>query len=762
MNHASVSATACATCHNGSFTSENADGRGTAHIPLLGTATACNACHTSQTVWTQRNMDHGGLNGQCSTCHKGAYVSENALTFSPTHSAGLNPAQCDTCHKGFTSWATATFVHDATTTGKCNTCHMNGGSGLPVGTTHIPIGTVQCDTCHGSTTSFLTRNMNHAAVSVTACATCHNGGFASEGADARGSGHIPLLGTATACNGCHASQTVWTQRSMDHGGLAGQCSTCHKGAYLSENAQTFSSTHPAGQSPAQCDSCHKSLTDWTASTTFTHDATAKGTCNTCHKTGGSGLPPGSTHIPVASVQCDTCHGSYSSFLTRTMNHPAVASTACATCHSGGYTSENADGKGATHIPLIGTATTCGSCHTSQTVWTQRTMDHGGLAGQCSTCHKGAYVSENALTYSSTHAGGQSPAQCDSCHKSTTDWSSSTAFTHDATTKGTCNTCHKTGGSGMAMGSTHIPIGSVQCDTCHTSTSTGGFLTRTMIHTAVVATACATCHSGGYTSENADGKGTTHIPIIGTATTCNGCHTSQTVWTQRTMDHGGLAGQCSTCHKGAYLSENALTYSATHAGGQAPGQCDTCHKSTTDWTTATSFTHDATTVGKCNTCHKTGGAGLPPGVTHIPITGIQCDNCHTVTTTGGFLTRSMNHTVVAATACSTCHGGSYVSENALAKPTNHIPDATVGTLACNSCHTSTAGTTAAAWDIEKMNHNNMQQGCRNCHLSGTNYMGKMSTKALNHNSKTTTATDCSFSGCHKPLGKTGSPYTSWGG
>jgi hypothetical protein len=504
---------------------------------------------------------------------------------------------------------------------------------------------------------------------------------------------------------------------------------------------------------------------WTGAT-FVHDATTAGKCNTCHKSGGTGLamttPP---HIPVGTIQCDVCHSSSAaSFVTRTMNHAAVTATPCATCHSGTYKSENADPVGTTHIPLLGTAKTCNACHTSQTVWTARTMDHTGLAAQCSTCHMGGFVSENAQKFSATHPAGQTPAQCDSCHNSTTVWTGA-AFVHPATAAGTCNTCHKSGGPGLAMNTaTHIPVAATQCDVCHTSTSS--FTVRSMKHTAVTATPCATCHSAIYSSQGADPVGTTHIPLLGTAKTCNACHTSQTVWTQRTMDHGGLTSQCSTCHKGAYVSENALTYSATHAGGQTPAQCDSCHKSTVDWSSATTFAHDATTVGKCNTCHKTGGAGLAMNTaTHIPVGALQCDQCHTSTATFTAYIASF-HGVVAATPCATCHSGTYKTQGnnggAQGKSTLHIPyEANLlagSSMTCNACHASTT-----AWTVSKINHNNTQGNgagwCIGCHQSGKTFSAtSMQKKSVTH--QKAGSTDCSMSGCHRPLGNKGTAYSNW--
>ncbi|HET9208058.1 MAG TPA: hypothetical protein VFO28_17590, partial [Burkholderiaceae bacterium] len=63
----------------------------------------------------------------------------------------------------------------------------------------------------------------------------------------------------------------------------------------------------------------------------------------------------------------------------------------------------------------------------------------------------------------------------------------------------------------------------------------------------------------------------------------------------------------------------------------------------------------------------------------------------------------------------------------------------------------------------MNHNNSQGNgagwCKACHQSGTGYLGSMEKKSLTHE-RSTGVTDCSQSGCHRPLGVRGTPYRSW--
>ena len=63
----------------------------------------------------------------------------------------------------------------------------------------------------------------------------------------------------------------------------------------------------------------------------------------------------------------------------------------------------------------------------------------------------------------------------------------------------------------------------------------------------------------------------------------------------------------------------------------------------------------------------------------------------------------------------------------------------------------------------MNHNSTQGNgagwCKGCHTSGQTWLGIGETKPLTHE-RSTGVTDCSQSGCHRPLGTRGTPYRSW--
>ncbi|MBL0147936.1 MAG: hypothetical protein IPP87_04070 [Ideonella sp.] len=317
-------------------------------------------------------------------------------------------------------------------------------------------------------------------------------------------------------------------------------------------------------------------------------------------------------------------------------------------------------------------------------------------------------------------------------------------------------------------STHVPVGAVNCISCHSAT--GKFKPSTFNHSQVVVVAqCATCHSGAFPP--ADGKPPTHIPYAAVAVTavanCDTCHKgSYSTWANgRLHANASVSAQCATCHTGSYLAAVGKPATATHASiGATP--CETCHKSTSSWLSVT-FAHSAANAvgtGTCDNCHNGNPTKGKPG-THIPITiaTAKCDACHK--SQASFATSvTMSHTSVTGMSCKLCHNGSYTTQGpqgALAKPTNHIPEAQLlngAAMECNACHTSTT-----AWTL-KMNHNSsMGNGagwCKACHQTGTAFLGSMEKKSLTHDKKTPVPTDCSMSGCHRPLGNKGAAYTKW--
>ncbi len=745
-SHALVVPGTCATCHNG----VRATGKATLHIP---TTASCDACHNAGVAFApiavsvatmHANMQGPVSAGNCSTCHSGTFLPYNAQTKPATHVS--TTSQCDSCHKSTTTWATAAKPDHASiqpsVVNRCSDCHNNVAAiGKPVN--HVPT-TGQCDTCHTYIAAFKPAQMNHTATAGQ-CASCHNGAFNFANAQTKPNIHIP---TSAQCDTCHSSGfTAWAPGIMNHAGstgplTAGNCATCHSGAFLTQNAQVKPATHVS--TTAQCDSCHSSTVSW-ATAVFAHDINAIGNCSTCHN-GTKALGKPSTHIPT-TAQCSTCHTNYSTFRPAVMSHTGTSGPLavgnCATCHGGSYVIVNALTKPATHIPTTGQ---CDSCHTSgYSAWAPGVMNHTGMAGQCSNCHNGSYVSQNAQAKTATHV--VTTAQCDTCHSSTTSWATA-SFNHATSTTpvtGNCSTCHN-GTSALGKPTNHIPT-TAQCDVCHTGFT--AFNPGVMSHTGttgpVAAGNCITCHSGAYTAINAQIKTVTHIP---TTQSCDACHTT-TLWKPTTFAHVGVvAGSCATCHNGVNASGKSTPHIPTAMS------CDTCHRTGLSWLPLiTPYAHTGVAATGCATCHT----GSYPNIdvqpaTHMP-TVLPCENCHK--SFSAWLPATFSHTGVAAGTCQTCHSGAYTG--VMSKPSNHIPTLTPTGMPgneCSLCHSSTV-----TFTVDKMNHGTMQTSCVTCHDSTSTYLGNM-TKINRAKHNNAGVKDCSSSGCHRPLGSKGQPYSSW--
>jgi hypothetical protein len=423
-----------------------------------------------------------------------------------------------------------------------------------------------------------------------------------------------------------------------------------------------------------------------------------------------------------------------------------------------------------HIPyasLTGVAiTNCDSCHKAGFASWNPGKFHSNVAlsTQCATCHINTSFGVTGKPATPIHA--TVTGNCESCHKSTASWLGAKPDHSLFTTATDCTSCHN-GSAATGKVSNHMPT-SVNCISCHTVTT---FKPNKWTHTQMpVTNQCSTCHTGGYATGL--GRPLNHIPyasLTGVAiTNCDSCHkTGFTSWFPgKFHSNVSITTQCATCHLSASYGLTSKPATTTHA--TVTGSCETCHKSTSSWLTVTYVhaTANAVGTGTCDTCHNGTTSAVSKPTTHIPVpTGLaKCDSCHRSQV--NFRTAvTMNHSVVTTATCSSCHNGSYLSagtKGALAKPTNHIPLAQLlngAAMDCSACHSSTT-----SWLTEKMNHNSsMGSGagwCKSCHATGTTYLGVMQKMALNHRGGTAVKVDCSQSGCHRPLGNTGTAYRKW--
>ena len=124
-------------------------------------------------------------------------------------------------------------------------------------------------------------------------------------------------------------------------------------------------------------------------------------------------------------------------------------------------------------------------------------------------------------------------------------------------------------------------------------------------------------------------------------------------------------------------------------------CASCHARSVSggyvsWTGGV-FTHKATDTN-CSSCHNGAAAKGMTTPPHIPVTGIQCSNCH-VNTAASFTTYTMSHSAVHATRCDSCHNGSYTGQG---KKGAKGPDHKAKSQDCGCCHTG-AAVSFSTWD-----------------------------------------------------------------
>jgi hypothetical protein len=792
-NHTQLAvANQCASCHTGSF--PPADGKPATHTPYQSVAGLaalnCDSCHKAGFAsWTPARL-HSSVNvtSGCATCHAGD---------KPNTTIHAGQTVCESCHRSTSAWSGARVDHSAFNAAtNCASCH-NGSAATGKAASHIPVGATNCISCH-STTGWKPSKWNHTQVTVVnQCASCHTGSFPP--ADGKPATHTPYQSVAGLaalnCDSCHkAGFASWTPARLHSSvTVTAQCATCHAG-------DKPNTTIHAGQTV--CESCHRSTTAWSGARVDHSTFSAATNCASCHN-GSAATGKAASHIPVGATNCISCH-STTGWKPSKWNHTQVTVVnQCASCHTGSF--PPADGKPATHTPyqLVGTLAglNCDGCHKAGFAsWIPAKVHaNATVTAQCATCH--AAQKPNTAV----HLG---QTVCESCHRSTSSWLGARVDHSGFTVATNCASCHN-GSAATGKAANHIPVGATNCIACH---STSTWKPSKWNHTQVtVVNQCASCHSGSYPP--ADGKPATHTPyqLVGTLaglncdgchkagfaswvpakvhanatvtaqcatchaaqkpntavhlgqTVCESCHRSTSTWLGARVDHSTftVATNCSSCHNGSAATGKAASHIPVGATN-----CIACH-STTAWKPSKWNHTQVTVVNQCASCHS---GSFPPAdgkpATHIPyqlLTGTVINNCDTCHKAGfaSWAGARFHANVTVVGQCKTCHNGNYTGQGATAKPANHIPESQLlnGTaMECSACHTSTS-----SW-AQRMNHNNsMGSGagwCKACHASGTNYAGGMERKALTHRTRTPVPTDCSESGCHRPLGNKGTPYTRW--
>lgn len=355
---------------------------------------------------------------------------------------------------------------------------------------------------------------------------------------------------------------------------------------------------------------------------------------------------------------------------------------------------------------------------------------------------------NHMTTGFPLSGGHAAAACETCH---------TGGVFKGTPRN-CDGCHATGKRIVATpkSTSHI-VTDAACESCHFNSAT--WLGARYNHGTAKPGQCATCHNGRISA----GKPASHSTGRKATDSCDSCHRT-IAWVPATWNHTDTVSDCSVCHNGA----TAVGQSAGHLTLSMPpvsfvGSCKSCH--TNYYSFYSHYYNHSGAPTTCNTCHGnlngTGGyAGVrkPTAAIHaaVPVQTLSCNACHK---SFGAWTGKYDH--VGATACATCHDGAYAAAGIRGKSAKHIPYN--GTPECSACHgTATWATTQRGSSLHTTYLNGMT--CYSCHGSNTVYGGNGQETArwpnFHESSKNPGATDCSASGCHRPLGSKGSSYTKW--
>lgn len=778
FSHVGMSEGACATCHNGT----TAQGKSRSHIPVP-TAVSCDNCH-KPVSWLQVTFSHKGIDTGCSDCHTGQVFSGMPTPKAKPNNHMVTALDCAQCH------TTTSFAV------------IKPGSPVAIPTGHIPTGAQVCSACHKGT-SFLPGIMNHVGISGS-CESCHNG-TSFVGVTPRGKlDAVPThISTSLPCESCHTNANTGfklapgTVLPMPAGHLPSQmaCSTCHTAGYGPGSGVMSHLGISSG-----CATCHDGQTFSLGNvrplskplTTLAHIPTTAA-CEFCHspsKTSLGGFSGTKMNHSGMVSNCAQCHNDGMSFAGVTpkrkedvVGHMSTQQD-CSSCHKSTSTFV-----GATGVPLplghMPTAQACSTCHRRGYAVGLTDMNHVGIAGNCNTCHDNKTFTVNGVSYQpkpkhAAHITTQN-LDCSSCHTSTATFTGAISTVlppnHLPTTR-SCTTCHI--GASVSMSHAGIVSNCVQCHNGQTFATNMKPVSKANFPTHVgTSLDCASCHypnSNGFTSFAGATAGSLPLNHLPTSQPCSTCHTSFGAGSGL-MKHTGIVSGCANCHNGQTFAVGMKPVSKpTGAIPHVPTSlsCETCHSiSAFNSFAGTTMKHTGITGG-CADCHGAGKNFVGGIVTypsnHVPTTlvtnGALCETCHSKTNFTTFSGAPMNHTGI-TTGCKACHSNTpFAGGTPLFKPSNHIPEAQLlggAAMDCNFCHklTTIGGFKTLSVTSTIMHNGSQGKGsgqCTGCHLSGTAYLGVQGRKSLTHEKPG--HTDCSDSGCHKPLGNEGTAYQSW--
>jgi hypothetical protein len=377
-----------------------------------------------------------------------------------------------------------------------------------------------------------------------------------------------------SCEECHTNDS-WkinlNNLKFDHNKtnfkLSGQhqkinCRQCHQSLDFTKGEMDCRSCHTDmhnGTVGFDCARCHSTQNWLVANVRQLHRSTrfpllgahAAADCYSCHKSGSL------LQFEPLGVACYDCHKTNYE-LTKSPPHRATGYSAdCQQCHKMTANEWSASGINHNFFPLTGGhAISCAQCHTQGSF--------GNLSKACYSCHADQYKA----TKNPPHNASQFPLTCENCH-TINGWSPA-KFDHNSTN--------------FPLTGAHAKTA---CADCHSSGYTGTPIT------------CNSCHLPQYNATSNPLHTIAKFPL-----TCESCHNTN-AWTPSTFNHDGMYFPIySGRHRGAL---NLCTDCHTDAANYSIFSCINCHehdKTSTDrhHNGRTGYTYTPTS---CYTCHPRG-------------------------------------------------------------------------------------------------------------------------------------------------------------
>lgn len=354
------------------------------------------------------------------------------------HKAGIHAeVSCTTCHTDIKEFPHPARVKKV----ECASCHEQQARSVP-GSAHGALGAEACQGCHGTA-----HNAQPAAAQVPQlCAQCHS------------------AEVKEFLSSVHASAAKRGDAQSPH------CQTCHGPTHGILPAADPKSPVAKKNLPVTCGACH-SNPEFLArhQIPFAHPveayelsvhgrAVAAGnasaaTCSDCH--GNHAILPGSD--PRAKINhwnvpktCGTCHSEVAKVYGQSIHGQAVANGAsdapvCTDCH-GEHTILAPQESQSPVNPGRVSAVTCGRCHGDARLDARYNLPADRVPTFADSYHGLA-----------SRAGGQTVANCASCHGVHNIFPSSDARStiHPANLARTCGQCHHGAGTYFAIGPIHV-------------------------------------------------------------------------------------------------------------------------------------------------------------------------------------------------------------------------------------------------------------------------------------------------------------------